>query len=308
MKIRILKHLTLAAVLGLVAGDFATVARAAASPVGIWDFVISGNRRCGTAYMEFEADGTIVGQELFAFLPKPKPKVDTDPRGGTVSGIDPRTGKPTGSTSLEVTNFFGGGGLSGLWGFDEYGRTVGFLERYHIEIDTVVTNVVTTNMGVAVTNQASVNVTNTITNSLSFTATVKPGTRMTMMQTDPEGRHTYSGVPFQTVSNLTGSYIGVGTYDGVQRVEFFDLVTDPFPPNTFDLTGAGAGYLYAGSAMLSRQKKLTLVHSQTSGPSPFLVTALGGSFNPATRRGTVSGTDGNGARITFRISPYSIAP
>lgn len=308
MKLRFLPSLALAAGLGLFLGDFASLARAASSPVGTWDFVISGNRRCGTAYMEFDADGSIIGQELFAYLPKPAQRTDPNPRLHTLTGTDPRTGELTGSHGVVGTNSFGGGSLAGLWGFDERGRTVGFLERYHVEVDSIVTNVVTTNMGVAVTNSATVTVTNTITNSLSFTATVQPGKRMTLLQTDAEGRHTYIGLPFVTVSNLTGSYIAVGTYDGVQRVEFFDLDADVFPPNTFDLMGGGAGYIYGGGAMLSRQKKLTLVHLRTSGPSPFLVTALGGSFNPVTRRGTVAGTDGNGARITLRISPYSITP
>src|SRR5437588_2390492 len=113
-----------------------------ATPVGTWDFVMSGNR-VGVAYITFFDDSTFSGYEII--VPKRSNpdqltearNFETETRSGIPTG---GTGGSTGSSSTAATNIFGLEHVSGPWGFDVKGRVIGsFLETL---VGTCTTNIV----------------------------------------------------------------------------------------------------------------------------------------------------------------------
>ena len=245
-----------------------------ASPVGTWDFVVSGSQQ-GIAFLTFDKDFSVTGYEILCKKLHPaststdlrNPNGSDTGRGGGILNINQTTG----------TNLFLYGlvSVSGSWGFDLQGRTIGFFTE-----PTVDTNV---------------------TPSLSFLATVRPGKRMTLRTTDSPNpgltgtiprKSVYSGVPLATAPDLTGSWLGTGgitdTTDGSsqQFSEFFTLtgegvvaetdpallnsvpllsqVTGPATANMYVLTGSGPGYTSLGVAFSSVQKRIAIASLNAS--------------------------------------------
>ena len=102
------------------------------SPVGTWDFVLSGSGQQGLAFLTFVETTNTLGNGVFdgyEIITGPNnPPGSTD---GRISGGDPdrnSTGETTTSTNAVSTNtlVFGFDHLKGRWGYDEHGRILGY--------------------------------------------------------------------------------------------------------------------------------------------------------------------------------------
>jgi hypothetical protein len=247
---------------------------APASPVGMWDFTVSGRSESGLAFLTFAADGTFSGYNLLASTPKVTTTTDDDERNAT--GDDSRNGTSGSSSTGNNTNLFGFGPVSGPWTFDNKGRVVGFFTEvvnqagssWPCVSDNFSTNIAgtvyTTNLSFCfVTNTFSTNVTFTspsgtpnnvtftfvtnsvpgggeFTNGVSFVGKVTPGRKFTLVCTTSVGKTTYSGVPFNNaLPDISGSWIAKKRVNGLDQLNLFDLasgaVSNPFPSDFPDV-------------------------------------------------------------------------
>src|SRR5947207_13074964 len=154
----------------LLLGSLRTYA-ASQSPVGTWDFVMSGAER-GVAFINFAPDHTFSGIEIIAAN---NSFAAVDERG---SGGDSRDGGNTNANSGNV--LFGAYGVAGFWSFDTQKRVIGAFPEIGERIDGSTTN--------------------KITNSVSFVANVTTK-RMTMKGSSGIGNVTCRGVRFNVVPN-----------------------------------------------------------------------------------------------------------
>lgn len=216
------------------------------SPAGTWDFVISGGGQQGLAILTFsDQDFTFFGHEMTTSSVK---NSDSDPRGGS-SG---RT--PTGTNSLGGgTNLFGYSEISGQWFYDSNGRVVG-------------------NYSIAVGSSTNVQ-------GVSFVGKVVPGKRLTLVASSAYGKLSYKGVPFSSVTDLSGYWNGSKVHGKQSFIELFTL--SPLDSNVYYMDGIGPAYSYtSGVCMVSSQKKigftvLEVPDSSTNG----ILRATVGSFS-----------------------------
>src|SRR6185295_15535601 len=102
--------------LGLLLGALPQGAFAQVSPVGDWDFVISGSKR-GVAFITFSNDFSLSGSQITSPLAAKSTSVSINPRTGRpdTSGVNPRTGVgPIVTNSVTQTTNSYGGAL--IWG------------------------------------------------------------------------------------------------------------------------------------------------------------------------------------------------
>ena len=110
----------------LLLGSIAPIAQAQpASPVQVWDIVVSGTQR-GLAQITFSSDFTLSGVEIITGTIHDS-STDTNPRGPFFSGS--RLPFPENTNSTPVTNFYGRAYLSGRWTYDSAGRTIGVMSE-----------------------------------------------------------------------------------------------------------------------------------------------------------------------------------
>lgn len=227
----------------LCAGHLACV-QAQNSPVGSWDFVLTGGQR-GLMQLTFVNDFTITGNEIVTV--RPRVTHGTDEEDARTPGGTHREFDANGTTS--TTNIYGGASLEGVWTYDSGGRVIGVI------------------------NELSLN----STNGISFRATVRPGVRVTMTGYRNGRRITYRGVPLNALASFAGNYYGTGSRTGDPFTELFTF-TPGIDPNTYDVVGVGPAYSFAGSAIISAQRQIafyTVSDENTNG----VIRSINGSFN-----------------------------
>jgi len=274
-------------VAALVLCNAAPSARGQNSPEGTWDFVLSGNQR-GVAQITFLPDHTLTGAEIITVKQSSNRtnSVNDDPRGGF--GGESRTPSTGGGSSSSVTNFYGKANLAGSWTFDAARRVIGVI----------------TESGGA----------NSITNGISFKASVRPNTRMTMTGIRKGRRISYTGVPLIALPDFSGEYYGQGKAAGRAFTELFTLVPagglgnpDLLPPgfvNGYDITGLGAAYSTFGAVIISARNQMALVtlsNENTNG----VLRSVAGSFRLSKGTGSLKGVVENGdggENVSLRVT------
>jgi hypothetical protein len=232
------------------------------SPVGDWDVVLSGDQK-GVAQITFNADFTITGTEVITARPDPAP--DDNPRQGL-----PGRDEGANGTNTAPTVFFGSSPLTGTWTYDGSGL-VGFL----VEGDEA------------------------LMNGISFHGK-RNGDRLTLVGTHAGRKIHYRGVPLMAQSNIMGTFFINGKKDGEPYVEIVNFTPD-VTQNRYLVSGQGPGYDLMGFALLSGQKQLAIASIQNIGSNGVL-SAVSGSFNVKSGRGSLTGVDEDHGRVTGSIS------
>jgi hypothetical protein len=253
----------------LVAGSVG--AQSPASPVGpVWDCVLGGKGQRGIAFITFQADYTFSGYQVLAGESIPADDVDGRNPGGDVGrGYD-----FTNNDSKTNVYVYGFDQFTGRWAYDAKGRVIGSFMQ--------------------VTDGEEENV-DTITNSVSFTAKVVPGKRLSLVSSTSQGDLTYRGVPYKaTFPSLNGDWYGNKTVKKQTLVEFYSLTsvvddnpwadTNPdlssYPGIYYTLDGEGASYEFAGFCLLSSQKKVAYAfESYPVGGTNGVLSATFGNFS-----------------------------
>ncbi len=259
----------------VIAGAIANVVAAPFdSPVGDWDFSFSGSEK-GVAQITFLGDNTLTGFEILTPGKPLKSGItpDTNPRGGSSTDVDPRTGHPDGGSGTN-TYVWGGRLIGGYWGFDEKGKVVG---------------------SVTFTSSSS-------TNGMSFIGTVVAGTRMTLRASDETGSMVYRGVPRAAVPDISGDYTATGKKGRSRHTGFFTLSASG-NPNVYDVEAHGPGYDGTGFALLTSNKKIGIYY-EIGETNPAIVSLIG-SFNATKLKGSISGTDGTNNFSVKIIQPQA---
>jgi len=283
-----------------------------ASPVGTWDCVVSGREK-GVAYLTFADDYTIRGYEVLT------PKNLGTSTNENARGADD-IGRTIDSTVSESkTNFSGFALISGYWSHESSGKKIlGFYTEGNYSqtcttnqaiTESTTTEILDNGDGTYTTNLTTYYITNDVTtceitgltNGLSFSAIVRPGSRLSLKATSINGNKTLKGVPATEIADLSGFYYAQGKKSGVKYVEFFEAEASADYANGFDITGSGAGYELYGRALASRQKKLGLFYVRTSEDNPSV--SLFGPINYSTYKANLKGWDGNGAKVTYKVTP-----
>ena len=96
------------------------------------------------------------------------------------------------------------------------------------------------------------------TNAISFFAKVSPGRQMVLKASTSYGKAVYTGIPLQTLPDISGNWSDVRYQGGQQFAEQFTLAPFDFP-NVYMGTGSGPGYTYRMGAMLSARKRIGFV-------------------------------------------------
>lgn len=277
-----------------------------------WDCTMGGPRE-GIAYLTFSTNGfpfTFTGYEML--VPKVPNVPAVDPRGG--ADVSRNDSGGTGTTN-SGTQIFGSEPVNGLWSYDSRGRLIGyFIETSQATCTTNKIAISTNGVGLLDPNEFCETTTNgdlicytnqvacsALTNAISFLGTVAPGKRLTLIASTPFGKVAYRGVPAATLTNISGSWYGTKKLNGQSFVEFFDM-TPLLTPNLYFVTGAGPGYSYTGSALLSSRKKIAF----TFGMDPQdatnqVVRAVTGSFNPRKMTASTRGWEQPTGIFTNRI-------
>lgn len=231
---------------GLTLAVQQTSAAVPASPVGpIWDCIISGGGQQGLAFLTFADDGTFNGFEVLSA--RRVSSTSSNPRGPfTDTG---RTFESGNTNRVGTTNLFGFAAISGPWSYDERGRLLGSFT-------------VTVDRGESAEESAI--------HALSFTGTVVPERRLTLVGSTPHGRVTYSAVPYRETPDYGGSWYGTKIRNKQALLEYFGLTSlmnnNPFGdvyPEISNFPGIyytedtqGAGYSSRGFVMISPRKKI----------------------------------------------------
>ena len=235
-----------------LAGSAALPLLAQNSPVGAWDFVLSGPQR-GLMQLTFNNDFTLGGIEIITERPHTTHRPDEEDvrtPGGDHRGFDDNGSSPT-------ERIIGGADVSGTWTYDVNGRVIGTFSE----------------------------VSASLTNGVSFSATVRPTVRMNMVghRISSGRRITYRGVPLTAVADLSGNYYANGSRDGKPFTELLTL-TPGTDPNNYNVAGTGPGYDTAGFVIVSPQKQVA-VYTESSEITNGLLRAVTGSFNLTTGAG-----------------------
>lgn len=265
-----LQRLSLAAAPALVLLLGGTVSQALAqpSPVGDWDFYLTGHQK-GVAQITFAADSTVTGEQIMV-PPKIKNapgEETTNPRGNTVDPEDPR-GNGSGGSTTNVFSY-GSADIAGVWGLDFKGKLVGVMTFFS----------------------------ENTTNGVSFKGTFVTGKRMTIRASSKDGSTVYHGVPRGVLPNIAGDYFASGKKAGVFHAEMFTLAPSG-PQNRYDLVTRGPDYLGLGYALLTSNKRLGIYY-EVGSTNP-AVSALTGTFNTNKLTGKVAGVDGTN-NISVRV-------
>jgi hypothetical protein len=152
------------------------------------------------------------------------------------------------------------------------------------------------------------------TNSVHFLGTVVPGKRLTLVGKSSLGGATYRGVPAVTLPDISGSWLGLRHQNRLLSYEFFDLTDSPYAPNSYTVSGHGAGCSYTGLALLSSQKKIALACDIVVGTNYQSTRAVIGSFNPRKASASVAGVEApSGAlsstnRLSLQLSRRTSQP
>lgn len=250
------------------------------SPAGTtWDVVMNGRHR-GLALITFNDDGTFSAESILVPRPPVQPSTSSDDSRGT-GGNDSRNGLPSvGETNIITlpshTNLFGhfliplpdtqnpDGSVNhvgvdfGHWGFDGQGRLVGFYTDVS-GYDVCVTNIILVNTGIGIITNLEVDCSR-LTNAISFTGSVVPGKRLTLRASTPDGPSLFSGVPVTTngVPDISGNWTGTKIDQNLPYTEFFTMTRNDPAGNSYFIQGGGPGYLYAGTAFLSKSGQFAL--------------------------------------------------
>lgn len=270
--------LAAAPALALLAGS-APQAQAAAfdSPVGAWDFTLSGKAQ-GIAQITFNGDGSIDGYvQIYTTKKVPEPT----PRGG------PDDGSRTGDTNTppSFTNYFGDATIEGRWSFDENGKILGYLNEGNFLITSTTTNA--------------------NTNSITFNGKVSLGTssRVTLQGRGPLGTVTYTGIPDGPLLDIGGVYSATGKRGDKATVEFFTLTSQGGNNNRYDVTaGSSPAASFTGDALLSGRKQFSMVTAGL-GSGGYNITALVGSIKTNTFKASLRGRDGLNGTVSLKTFP-----
>ena len=290
-------------VAGLLLGSMTTRAQPA-SPVDEWDVVSSG-KEMGLVVLTFVQDsaygGTLTGYKIVRPVPRKTSTPEVDPR--HPAGEPGRTTPTGGSTPPKAsTNVLGSASIIGEWAFDSAGKLIGFMNQvseHEVKpVSTLVSNIVD-GVLVVTTNTALQGV--TTTNAVSFRGTVVPGSRITLNTYGPNGNNTLKGKPSTDLGNLGGPFYAIGKRGSVNFIDFLDLAQLSNPATAYDVDGVGAGYSFTGNALVSNQKKITVI--TVSLDAVPVLTVYTGSFNLTSRKGTLSGVDSNDKKATYDLNP-----
>lgn len=286
--------------MALLLAAFTLVASAAVgqlqpkSPVGpTWDCVLGGARN-GVAYITFFDDGTFSGYEVLV------PRAPAAPKPSLVSVIPGSNGlgqQPGASSATNRTELFGACPVSGRWGFDSKGRIMGsFLEVAYSKAATTAEG------------------TSAFTNTVNFLGTVVPGKRLTLLGKSSLGGANYRGVPALALPDIGGLWRGVKQQNRVAAYEFFQLTNTVYTPNSYVVSGEGAGYTYQGLALLSSQKKFALACDILVGTNYQSTRAAFGAYNARKASCCASGLEASSGtlvstnRVRFQFSKRSSSP
>jgi len=294
--------------LGLVLGGallcLAAETRAQNDPSGTWDFVISGSRQQGVAFLTFAKEGTITGFEVTtSYTPPPS----SDGRGD--SGVG-RTPGSTGSTNLFV---FGLVDIAGSWNYDAKGRTIGFLNQ-DLESSSFVA---------------------TVKPGRRLTMKVTDSPNPALLDFQPRNR-VFKGIPIEPTDDVSGNFYADGlksaTNSSQKFIEFFSLanlaaaaeadssfVTNfPFftnilanpdtTGNAYFYAGSGPGYTNFGVALFSAQKKMAIASIQASAADTNgILRSVSGGFNVGSGingAGRLLGVDEDSDRISYKVRRF----
>ena len=291
------------------------------SPVGTWDFLISGSAR-GIAYITFSDDFTFAGYEvLVPRLASGSGEDDSNEarNDGSTIGRIITPSNPSSGGGTAKTNLIGFGLVSGQWTFDSSGHVLGIYTEGNDNVscttNTVFTEVFTsyttningTNITVFEshfeTNFVTTCVTNAITNGVSFTAIVKLGVRMTLKTTSDNGKTVLRGVPAVGVSDISDSYYAIGRKSGQSFIELLTITPSANYFNAFDIIGTGPGYDVLGIALLSSKNQIAIVKiHDVSTTMPNDLTALIGPINVTKGAAKLRGEDVNRTRVRYDLN------
>jgi len=297
----------------VLAGAFAGVAQVQpASPVGNWDFVVSGAEQ-GVAFLTFNADNSIGGWEVITFRPNNNVSTSEIGRNGGVS-----------SNAAPTVDFFffGYTPVTGNWNFATSGQIVGFV--------------------------AEGDATGVFGSQFSFHGRTRPGKSLVLNAIESPGpsdldhriRHTvWSGVPFVSSVltgvpppaaqvDLTGNWLAQGSVTSAASTNgggsvatftefltltslpkasnipsfFTDLAASPFATSSYLITGTGPGYTNFGLALQSSKRRIAVVLREGDFTSSNTVLrAVEGPLNTNRFTATAGGTDDNSSNVHYRL-------
>ena len=266
---RLARQVVFAAAVTLVGFASSTSSvQAQIAPDGAWDLVVSGSQR-GLAQITFNPDFTLEGVEIITFKRTTGTSSDDDnPRGNS----DETRGGTT-IVSGSTTNFYGMGALTGSWTFDNSQRVIGFFSL--------------------------TDGTNTVS-AVSFTALVRTNltSRKITLNGVSNGKSiTYKGIPLNALPDISGEYYGQGKVGGSPFNEVLTFAPSG-DPNTYDVTGAGPAYEYAGFVMVSAQKQMAFVSLLDYGNDTTRLRSVTGSYNPTKAIASMTGLIETGDSVT----------
>jgi hypothetical protein len=149
-------------------------------------------------------------------------------------------------------------------------------------------------------------VTNLVTDSISFVGKVKPGKRLNLLLSTPQGKMTYKGVPLTETADLSGFWTGSKKETNQTQIEFFAL--SPIMANAYFMDGIGAGYSYTdGLCLVSSQKRIGFsVVEIPNGETNGLLRATVGSINKVGTKAKTKGIKEPEKFVTFDASPQPV--
>lgn len=289
-----LRSAALVFVLGFATGAAKAAPSGPASPVltnAAWDCVLSGQAgEKGILFLDFTTNTSPYQFTVREITTRVAFNPQANPRGGAGAGS---RGDAGATNSFTFTNVFGYYSTSGLWTYDVHGNTVGFF--------------------IEILESASSSATNYLTNTFNFTAKITPNKQLSgIYSSSLYGQGTLQGVPLKTLTNLSGSWVGKETINGVYNYEFFTLSNAGFP-NTYYITGDGPGYSIGDDysiCMVSSQNKIALsVDKWYSMTNPPVTRATFGGFSRKPLGGNTYGIIGpseastNATYNAFWVSP-----
>lgn len=114
--------------------------------------------------------------------------------------------------------------------------------------------------------------------------------------------NSFSTTNLNSIINVTNYFNYVTITQQVCVVENTIYVTfvNESPANYYQITGGGPGYEYTGRFLVSRQRYAALFQSR--GSRNEFINVYAGSFNFATGRGSLVGTDGVSRNIKFEVA------
>lgn len=243
-------------------------AQAQTSPVGTWDFILSGSQK-GVAFISFSNDFTLRGTEVVTVKPADAP--DSNPRQPRPGGI--RVDGSSSTNSSTNVYFFGTTDIRGVWAYDVSGGIVGVFQEG--EDDLV--------------------------NQVSFRGK-RSGSKLNLVGHHEDRKIHYRGIPQPVLPDLQGRYYGTGKRDGTPFVQIFDLRPDPDSvPNRYVVVPfAPPNEITNGVALVSGQNQMAITTLNLEGTN-FVLSALSGAFKVNKGRGSLSGVDESHERVTEKL-------